>query len=378
MCVNQSPRCLKIRNIAARLLGIAAVLIVAHASARADSRKDPSTILRFLSNSLEDPVHIASDPSNPARILIVERQGTVEVFDGRRIRYRSLLDIEELFEGEATYGLFAIQCVPRENNTPQTYYIAYKENHGDVIIARFSEKKDATAGEREVFGIMKIARLAPNTSQVSIATDRRGNLYVATGVSKPLASESEKTASLKPHHFDGTILRIRATPQTGYVIPKDNPCVDSKTVKPEIFTTNINNPIALWFDPKSNKILLADDSANSTAVYDITTATCGGSPDTSNSSLTIPHPPSSSPVIGAFRYRGKEFPDLRGRLIYGDRTTGTIYAAKLSTKPATKANDIIPLAHLTRGTLAALGQDGTGRIYVASSQGELWRLEPNS
>lgn len=377
MCVNQSPRCSKISNIAARILGIAAVLIVANGPARADSIKPPNTILRFLSNSLEDPVHLASDPSNPARILIVERQGTVEVFDGRRVRYRSLLDIEELFEGKATHGLLAIQGTPRENNTPPTYYIAYKENHGDVIIARFSEKTDATAGEREVFGLMKIARLAPNTSHVSIAADRSGNLYVATGASKLPASDSEKTASLKPHHFDGTILRIRATPQTGYIVPKDNPCIDSKTVKPEIFSTKINNPIALWFDPKNNKLVLADDSKDSTAVYDITAATCGSSPESANLLLTIPHPPSSSPSIGAFRYRGKEFPSLRGRLIYGDQATGTIYAAKLATKQSSKVKDVIPLAHLTRGTIAALGQDGTGRIYVASSQGELWRVEPN-
>lgn len=359
------------------MFGIAAVLIVAVAPTCADSTNAPNTILRFLSNSLEDPVHLASDPSNPARILIVERQGTVELFDGRRLRYRPLIDIEELFEGKATHGLFAIQGSLRKDNTPQTYYVAYKENHGDVIVARFKEKKDTTAGERNLYGIMKIARLAPNDSQVSIAADMQGNLYVATGVSKSRLSASEKDTPFPSHPFDGTILRIRATPQTGYTIPKDNPCANSKTVKPEIFTTKISNPIALWFDPKNNRILLADDSVDSTAVYDITAPNCGSSRNTSNSLLTITHPPSSSPVIGAFRYRGKEFPSLRGRLIYGDRITGTIYAAKLSAKQATKATDTIPLAHLTRGTLAALGQDGTGRIYVASSQGELWRVEPN-
>lgn len=372
--MNQLPRCSKIRNITARILCIAAVLFVAIDPAHADFTEAPNTILRFLSNSLEDPVYLAGDPSNPTRILIVERQGTVELFDGRRLRYRPLLDIEELFEGNATYGLLAVEGAPQRKNTPQAYYIAYKENHGDVIIARFREKKDTSAGERELYGIMKIARLAPNISQVSIAVDSHDNVYIATGVSKTLLPTS---APFTPHPFDGTILRIRSTPQTGYTIPKDNPCTNSKTLKPEIFTTKINNPIALWLDPENNKIVLADDSTNSTAVYDVTGATCGSSPDSSKSLLTIPHSPSSSPVIGVFRYRGKEFPTLQGRLIYGDRKTGIVYAAKLSTKQAGKAQGTIPIAHLTRGALAALGQDGEGRIYVASTKGELWRLEPN-
>lgn len=375
MCVNRLQKFLQHKGARLGIGLLVWALCFLSLELHAESKHAPKTLLRFLTNSLDSPVRIIPDPSNTSGILIAERGGSVEIFDGKRLQYSPLLDIENLFEGEAVYGLLDIKSGISSENRPQTFFITYKENHGDVIVARFSPKAAGTSGERELYGILKIARLAPNNTHVAISADSHGNLYIATG-----RESSSKRAihnnKLNPHPFDGTILRVRPTLTTGYTIPKRNPCRNSAAAKGEVWKTEIHNPLWLGANGAGGKLLLADKNKDTTEVYHASASECGRTPKRTRSATKIQTKDGEAPIIGGI-YRGKEFPILVGKLLYGDTKTGTIFSASLSESDTEPVGEPDVLAVLSNDKLAAIGFDTQGRIYIASEEGKLWRLEPN-
>ena len=378
MYVSRLQKYLIHNNLALGILVLAWLSSVLATEAYAEPSNPPRTLLRFLNNSLEHPVRIIPNPSDTSGLLIAERGGTIEVFDGKRLNYRPLLDIEELFEGRATYGLIDIQASNPQPGKLPTFFIAYKENHGDVIVARLIPKKDSTSGERELYGILKIARLEPNSTHVALSVDKYENLYVATGKAR-LESTPKKLDIPRAHPFDGTILRIRPGNTTGYTIPKRNTCKNSTTIKPEVWRIGIHNPLALWHDPNTAKLFVADDDfLGVTTVYQASSSTCSSrSSQRTLPSTRISHQPSTPPIVAGI-YTGRDFPELNGMVIYGDSLTGKIFAIQPSRSSGDVQQSPVELAQLPNSTLSAIGYDGRGRIYLASNEGKLWRVEPNS
>ena len=73
-------------------------------------------------------------------------------------------------------------------------------------------------------------------------------------------------------------------------------------------------------------------------------------------------------VIGGYVYRGTEIPALRGRYVYGDFCTGTIW----SLDPADPG---VVRRELELGTtLASFGEDEAGELYLVSRTGTVYRL----
>ena len=78
-------------------------------------------------------------------------------------------------------------------------------------------------------------------------------------------------------------------------------------------------------------------------------------------------------VIGGVVARDARIPALAGRYLYGDLCAGTITAVGLDGE-SVKRSDVldvkVPL-------LSSFGVDGTGRVYVMSAQGAVYRLDPS-
>jgi glucose/arabinose dehydrogenase len=73
-------------------------------------------------------------------------------------------------------------------------------------------------------------------------------------------------------------------------------------------------------------------------------------------------------VIGGHVYRGRAIPALRGRYLYGDFCTGTVW----SLDPA-RPGEVRTELELG-ATLASFGEDAAGELYLVSRTGTLFRL----
>ncbi|PIE22792.1 MAG: glucose sorbosone dehydrogenase [Planctomycetota bacterium] len=188
-----------------------------------------------------------------------------------------------------------------------------------------------------------------------------------------------------------SVLRIdvrKSTKDAPYAIPKDNPFVKRKGARGEIWCFGLRNPWRISFDRKTGELWCADVGQNrweevnrlvkgknygwraleGTHRYDAKTLA-----ELKGQELVAPvaeysHREGMS-VTGGYVYRGKRFPELVGRYLYGDFVTGRLWSVREDRKGAEHevqrllvgANGLSSFAELPSGELLLLRFDG--RIY---------------
>ncbi len=80
-------------------------------------------------------------------------------------------------------------------------------------------------------------------------------------------------------------------------------------------------------------------------------------------------------VTGGFVYRGTKIPGLYGHYIFGDFTSGKIWAFKYAGGEVTSHREIFSANNLQ---IASFAQDNEGELYVVAHNGNISRLEPSS
>lgn len=195
------------------------------------------------------------------------------------------------------------------------------------------------------------------------------NLYLALGDG---GAGERNNAALHPTPqrldvLQGKILRIHPDDPDGngpvrYGIPLDNPFAVSigGSFRSEIWAYGFRNPHRLSWDPVSNRLIAADIGFHSweevnivrrganygygeregTFVLNLQTGTANGAvPPTDTADnyvypvIQYPHNPAlgyGDAIAGAFVYRGTRMPELTGKLIFGDITTGQLFYSDLA------------------------------------------------
>ena len=76
-------------------------------------------------------------------------------------------------------------------------------------------------------------------------------------------------------------------------------------------------------------------------------------------------------VIGGHVYRGSRLPGLRGRYLYGDYCTGTVWSLRIRDAAAIDVRrETVSVPGLT-----SFGADADGELYLASQDGSIYRLQ---
>jgi hypothetical protein len=88
--------------------------------------------------------------------------------------------------------------------------------------------------------------------------------------------------------------------------------------------------------------------------------------------LEIPRENGVCALIGGVVVRDARLPALTGRYLYGDFCTGKITAIATDAGGVSASDDLA----LTVPRLSSFGVDGLGRIYVTSTEGGVYRLDP--
>ena len=219
-----------------------------------------------------------------------------------------------------------------------------------------------------------------------------GYLYISTGDAGPAAPPDPINTGQDTSDFLSSILRIdvdHRDPGKNYRVPPDNPWFNSKPTtdpsrsaadlpyaRPELWCFGLRNPWKMSFDPATGNLWCGDVGWELWEMVHLIKR--GGNygwnayeasqplkPQLASRLAPItppivaqPHSESSS-ITGGYVYHGRQFPELANAYIYGDYTTGKIWALWFDGKTITRHEEIADTPH----TIVSFGEDDDGELF---------------
>ena len=327
------------------------------------------------------------------RLFVTEQSGRVLAFanDEETREAQVFLDIQDRVSDRGSEeGLLGLAFDPayHENGYIYVYYSASGPRRS--VVSRFhanAERQQADPASELV--IMEIDQPFSNHNGGQLAFGLDGFLYVGLGDGgsggDPMRHGRNKGTLL------GSILRIdvsRATSETSYAVPPDNPFVGDSSARPEIWAYGLRNPWRFTFDRETGRLWAGDVGQNSVEEVDVVEkggdygwnrlegSRCFSAADCDPTGTVLPvweYPTRGNcSVIGGYVYRGGGIPSLTGAYVFGDFCSGRIWALRYDGQEVTEH---LLLAD-TPLQIVSFGQDRDGGLYVLSQNSGIYRLIP--
>jgi glucose/arabinose dehydrogenase len=379
----------------------------------------------FQKLKIERPMWISEAPDGSGRLFVVYQPGKILIVKkgsdgGDTKEFLNIQDRQPYFDNED--GLMSIAFHPGFATNGLFYVYYTQKNPADQhsqplnfpfrsVISEF--KVSATDPDKADVGSERILLEVPqpfsNHKGGELAFGPDGYLYLGLGDGgnggDPFGSgQSTATLLAKMLRID---VNSRATVRDGnrshelpYGIPSDNPFVNEKSARHEIFAYGLRNPWRYSFDRQTGDLWVGDVGQDLWEEVDLITN--GGNygwsvreaahhfkpgPDGAQyvePVMEYPHRPNLQPqglfpdhsvglcVIGGYVYRGKKYPALEGVYVYGDYNLGTIWGFRYD-RDAHKVT--------ARGTLldqkkniTSFAEDADGEIYALTQDGLIYSL----
>jgi hypothetical protein len=384
------------------LLAIAGVFALGCGSAGAAS-------LRPIGN-FDQPVYVTSSPTNPERLLVVEREG--RIVEAGPAGTRPLLDLSELVSCcEVERGMLSIAPAPDFESSGRIY-VTYTGTpqaggaEGDVHLDSFRPNPAGGAPIREpVLSVGHAQEANHNGGQLQFGPD--GHLYMSLGDGGGTGDPFENGQGTE--ELLGKILRIDPHPgqAPAYSIPAGNPFAGAAG-RDEIWAYGLRNPWRFSFDRATGDMVIADVGQSAREEIDVATSPAAGivggagtnygwncregtiaysnpAPACSTASgftepvFDYPHadPGNGGPfgcsIIGGYVVRDPSVADLYGRYLYTDFCSEEIRSLVLPRSGGPASDDRTEGLAVEKPT--SFGEDSCGRTYVASDNGPVYRLE---
>ncbi|HVY78131.1 MAG TPA: PQQ-dependent sugar dehydrogenase [Solirubrobacterales bacterium] len=347
--------------------------------------------------SFDDPTYVTGSPAYPRLVFVVEQAGRVAVLHGGRKLPRPFLDIRDLVSAGGERGLLSIAFPPNYRRSGR-FYAYYTDRNGNIRVDEFKRSSPTRArasSRRAVIEIAHPVNANHNGGQLQFLGDL---LYLGTGDGgsggDPPNNAQNRESLL------GKLLRIDPRPGGGrsYTVPSDNPFVGGPG-RDEIYSYGLRNPFRFSFDTASAsqpRIAIGDVGQNRFEELDYTTVAAarganfgwdafegyhpyeeenGGTPDPGGTTKPImaygrDRDGGSCTIIGGYAVGPGGPAPLRGRYVYTDYCSGVIR----SLVPHLRRAGDDRRTGLEVPSPTSFGEDGHGRIYVCSQQGEVFRL----
>lgn len=228
-----------------------------------------------------------------------------------------------------------------------------------------------------------------NGGDLVFASD--GSLFVSAGDGSSDSDRDRTGQDLST--LAGSLLRINVDVSQGqrfYTVPADNPFLNVPGARPEIWAYGLRNPWRVTFDAKSQQLWVGNNGQDLwESVYLIQRgANYGWSINEANhpfhteqthgpveiSPATAEHPHSEArSLTGGHVYRGVQFPFLKGAYVYGDYSTGNVWAIRMENGQQTMHQKLAR----SQLQITGFGVDQQGELLVADHQGGIYRFEWN-
>jgi len=299
-------------------------------------------------------------------LVFTERPGRVRIIQNGKLKAEPIYTVPDV-EPSGESGLMDITLHPKYSSN-KFVYLAYAYNEDaekyiKVVRYKFDGKTFA-----EPKNIIDKIPAAPNHAGTRARFGLDGKLYIATGDSTDweLAQVKDSLA--------GKVLRLN----DDGTVPKDNPFVNDKAYRPEIWTIGMRNPQGLAFQPGSGLLFETEHGPSGfegkggggDEVNIIERGKNYGWPEIHHretregmESPLLEYSPACAPASAAF-YNGSVFPAFKGNFFFGCLRGTRIIRVVLDGRKVVSQEDLLS-GNFGRIRDVAEGPDGF--IYFSTS-----------
>jgi glucose/arabinose dehydrogenase len=329
------------------------------------------------------------------RLWVIEQDGRIWIIDSKTggKQKEPFLDIADQVRRRGNEeGLLGLAFAP-DFEKSGLFYVNFVDKQQNTRISRFKAKgpdfNSADRDSQEVLLSFKQDFDNHNGGWIAFGPDKM--LYVGNGDGG--AGDDPKQRAQAMDTYLGKILRLDVSPASGYEVPKDNPFLNKKDVKPEIWALGVRNPWRCSFDRKTGDFWIGDvgqnrweeinylpkgKGAGSNFGWRLREADkpnpnksiAGGKPEDNVEPVYVyDHGGKSDEglsVTGGYVYRGP-VKELEGRYIFGDYNNKRVWSFILKNGKATSVKDHTDDFHPEGGKLgmiSSFGEDSAGNVYI--------------
>lgn len=392
--------------VSRKLVGIIAMAVVCALAAFAlmavwGARDANAATLQSI-GSFNKPLDLRSDPTDPDRLYIGEKDGRV------MMRYEgvttTVLNITSLAGTGPEDGLISFELAPDFSNSGKLYVMYTTPNPGGQNFQnnwRIEEFTMSTttytaplSSRRPLIEIFHPTDIH-NGGQVHFGPD--GYLYASIGDGGHLNDPDGQGQN--PNTLLATMMRIDPKPngENPYTIPVTNPIYDvgSPLGRPEIWSWGLRNPWRFAFDRVTGDMVIGDVGQDTREEVNFRAAPNAGrgtnfgwscregtlpNPNPPNNGIncaTLPWTaswvgpafelihdgqPGGCAIMGGFVSRDTSTPELYGRYIYGDWCASQIRSVILTESGS--SGDRSEGMSVAATQLIGFAEDGCGRLYA--------------
>jgi glucose/arabinose dehydrogenase len=345
-------------------LAVCAALVVGSASA-ADNAFRRAVFARGFDN----PVLVTHAPGDARAVYVVEQTGRVlRVAGGRRT---VLLDVRRNVAFGGEQGLLGLAFHPKYARN-RLFYVAYTSNDGRNIVARYrSRGRKAVAASRSL--ILSIRDPYGNHNGGHLAFGPDGRLYTSIGDGGAGGDPDERSQN-RSSLFGKLLARDVSSRSPGWAVD----------------AIGLRNPWRFTFDRATGDLYIGDVGQNAVEEIDFRPRQSAGLENygwdlyegsqrfednaSGGGELVFPvfeygHGQGCS-VTGGYVYRGKARAAERGRYVFGDYCSGTVWSLRIS---GGKAQDV-RTEPFEVDSLTSFGEDAAGELYATSGNGTIYRI----
>jgi glucose/arabinose dehydrogenase len=328
--------------------------------------------LEAVVSGLDAPVAMASTPSEPNRLYVVEQPGVIRVIENGELVQEPFLDIHDEVKSGGEQGLLSMAFHP-EYASNGLFYVDYTDLNGDTRVVEYEAQSSADPVKRRELLFVEQPYANHNGGQLAFGPD--GRLYVGMGDGGSGGDPENRAQDLSQQL--GKLLSTDVDQGTGW----------------RIEGYGLRNPWRFSFDRETGDLWIGDVGQSEWEEIDHTPRESPGienygwdvyegrhtnedKPLNPVGHLVMPvfeysHDLGCS-VTGGFVYRGQDIPAARGRYFFGDFCSGRMWSFTLLDGTASDVRrDSLPV-----GSLSSFGEDAAGELYVLTLEGDVLKLAP--
>jgi glucose/arabinose dehydrogenase len=317
----------------------------------------------------EAPVLLTYAPGEPRAVYVVDQPGRIyRQVGGRRTVF---LDIRSRVQYGGEQGLLGLAFDPRYASN-RFFYVAFTSRTGRNTVARYRASRGRAVPSSQKT-LLSVPDPYSNHNGGNVVFGPDGLLYTSIGDGGS-AGDPENRAQNMQSQFGKLLTLDPRRPAAGWTIA----------------ALGLRNPWRFSFDRATGDLYIADVGQGNTEEVDFTPRSSPGlenygwnlyegsdrysegSPSTGELVFPIAqydHGRGCS-ITGGFVYRGRARPAERGRYIYGDFCSGTIWSLRVAGGAATD----IRVEPFKVDSLTSFGENTAGEIFAVSGDGTIYRL----
>ncbi len=315
-----------------------------------------------VASGLEVPWGFAFLPDG--NMIFTERPGRVRFIEKGKLRQEPIFAVPDV-EPSSESGLMDVSLHPKFTDNKFVYLAyAYRGDGNRVKVVRY-KFDDSKLIEPKT--IIENLPAAPNHAGTRARFGPDGKLYVTTG------DATDREIAQQMNSLGGKTLRLN----DDGTVPQDNPFVNQKNARPEIWTVGHRNAQGLAWQPGSNLMFQTehgpsgfDGRGGGDEVNIVERGKNYGWAEISHKetkagleSPLLEYTPACAPASGMF-YSGAAFPDFKGNFFLGCLRGTRIVRVVLNGRTVVTQEDLLKGVY---GRIREMAEGPDGFIYFSTS-----------